>query len=113
MTVGVICAVMVESTVSSALRATSVILPCQRKATVRSAPRKPFTRETPAILADSSNVPLSNWTSVFVPAAWAVTEAMVATGPVKDIWFHGSARWILATTSSLNWKCPGCDATSI
>ena len=29
-------------------------------------------------------------------------EAMVAFGPTNEIWFHGSARWILATNSTLN-----------
>ena len=33
---------------------------------------------------------------------------IVAIGPVKEIWFHGSARWILATTTSLNLNSPGC-----
>jgi len=114
MTVGVICAAMAESTVSSVWCALCAIPRRwdQRSATVWSAPRKPLTLETPLVRVAASNVPFSNWTSVSAPAACAVTAAIVAMGPVNEIWFHGSARRIRATTSNLKLYRPGREATS-
>ena len=48
-------------------------------------------------------LPLRSCSSMPSPAACAVTEAIAALGPAKDIWRTFSVRWILATKSSLNW----------
>ena len=107
-----ICALAVVSTVTSDLRVTSAALLCQRIDSVRSDPRKPLSA---ALVAQASAwmrgvaffsrsspscVPLSSCISTPGALALAVTDAMAAGGPVKLIWFHGSALVILAIRSS-------------
>ena len=94
-----ICALAAVSTVTSDLRVTSAALLCQRIDSVRSAPRKPLTLEV-AFFSGSSCVPLRSCISTPGALALAVTDAMAAGGPVKLIWFHGSALVILAMRSS-------------
>ena len=111
MTVGVTCALAMVSQVINALRVASVALLCQRNETLRSAPSTPRTRAA-SPFSGSSGVPLSNCTSTPAPVASTATDAMPASGPLKAIWFQGSARMIFATTSSLNLYLPARAATS-
>src|SRR6185436_17291685 len=112
-TVGLICAVEVVSVVTTALCATSVLpVRDQRNASVWSAPRNPFTRATLFDCPDPVTVPVSNCSSTSVPLACAETDAIAAGGHLIEIWFHGSARVIFATNSSLNRYCPGLETNN-
>src|SRR3974390_1738596 len=100
MTLGVIWALAVVSTVTRDLRATSAALFCQRRERVRSGPRKPWSGAEAAgeVPVPPSWVPLRSWSSTPGALAATVTEAIAAGGPAKEIWFHGTA-WVILASS--------------
>ena len=108
MTVGETTALAAVSTVMRDLRAISVVLLCHRSETTRSAPMTPTREEAalPVAPAPSSNAPLRSSSSTPVLPS-ALRLATAAGGPLKAIWFHGSALVMRAMTSSLSVWTPG------